>query len=121
MPNFSLRPTIAAGATNANIFAGSAFEFVGRPSRVAVALLGGRDAGAVITTLLTATVQFGPEVQLEEGQLTVETTLGDGAKMPDDIVVDDVAAAGDRLVCRVTNPDAAARTVSCKVRILPIQ
>lgn len=121
MPNFSVQVEIAAGATNANIFAGSAFEFIGRPSRVAVAMIAGREAGLVVDAYLTATVQFGPEVQLEEGQLPVETILGDGCKMPDDIVVDDVAAAGDRLVGRVTNADAIARTVKCKVRILPIQ
>jgi hypothetical protein len=71
---------------------------------------------------VTATVQFGPEVQLEEGVLaSVGANALVGPKMPDDIVVDDVAAAGDRLVVRLSNANAAAAVVQIKVRIIPIQ
>lgn len=117
MPNFSIMVQIGAGATNANIFAGSAFEFIGRPSRVALALIG---QSTTTPGDLVATVQFGPEVQLEEGVLAAEAAAGVGAKLPDDIIVDDVAAAGDRLVGRVTNTSAGALWVHAKVRIIPL-
>lgn len=117
MPNFSVAPDIVAGTTNANIFAGSAFEFIGRASRVAIAMVA--EAGAVAGDML-ATIQFGPEVQLEEGNVSVELGAGQGAKLPEDILVDDVAAAGDRLVGRVTNTSAGNLHCMCKVRIIPL-
>ena len=116
MPNFSILVAVGAGATVANAFAGSAFEFIGRPSRVAI----GQTVIAAGLADVTSTIQFGPEVQLEEGQVNAERAVGAGPSMPDDIVVDDVAAAGDRLVNRLTNTGGAARDVRIKVRIIPI-
>jgi hypothetical protein len=117
MPNFSVLVDVPAGGVVANAFAGSAFEFVGRPSRVAIAAT----VIAAGISSVTATIQFGPEVQLEEGAINVEALAGAGPKMPDDIVVDDVAAAGDRLVMRLTNAGAAAYNVRIKVRIIALQ
>ncbi len=116
MPNFSLLVAVPLGGTLANAFAGSAFEFIGRPSRVAIA----QTVIAAGASEVTSTIQFGPEVQLEEGQVNSERVAAAGPQMPDDIVVDDVAAAGDRLVNRLTNTGAAARDVRIKVRIIPI-
>ena len=116
MPNFSILVAVPLGATLANAFAGSAFEFIGRPSRVAIA----QTVIAAGASEVTSTIQFGPEVQLEEGQVNSERVAAAGPQMPDDIVVDDVAAAGDRLVNRLTNTGAAARDVRIKVRIIPI-
>lgn len=116
MPNFSVLVSVPAGGTVANAFAGSAFEFIGRPSRVAIAQT--TIAGGI--TFITSTIQFGPEVQLEEGQVNVEAAAGRGPLMPEDIAVDDVAAAGDRLVNRLTNSDGTARDVRIKVRIIPV-
>lgn len=117
MPNFAFRQSVAAATTVANALAGSAFEFVGRPSRVAIALATSNAAGEV-----TATVQFGPEVQLEEGVVAAEPGTDMGPRLPDNVVVDDVAAAGDRLVVRLTNAHAStAYIVRGIVRILPIQ
>ena len=116
MPNFSLLVSVPLGGTLANAFAGSAFEFIGRPSRVAIAQTG----IAAGVSEVTSTSQFGPEVQLEEGAVNSERGAGFGPQMPDDLVVDDVAAAGDRLVNRLTNTGAAARDVRIKVRIIPV-
>ena len=116
MPNFSVLVSVGAGATVANAFAGSAFEFLGRPSRVQVA----QTVIAAGASEVTSTVQFGPEVQLEEGQVNSERGAAFGPQFPDDIVVDDVGAAGDRLVNRLTNTGAAARDVRIKVRIIPV-
>jgi hypothetical protein len=117
MPNFSILVSVPAGGVVANAFAGSAFEFIGRPSRVAIA----QTVIAAGASEVTSTIQFGPEVQLEEGQVNSEAGVAFGPRMPDDIVVDDVAAAGDRLVNRLSNSGAAARDVRIKVRIIPIQ
>lgn len=116
MPNFSITTAFAAAGVVPNVFAGSAFEFIGRPSRVAIAMA----CDAAGLNACTATIQFGPEVQLEEGNIPQEGVAGRGPIMPDDILVDDVAAAGDRLVGRVTNTVAGAVVVNTKARILPL-
>lgn len=116
MPNFMVVTPFAAAGVVANVFAGSAFEFVGRPSRVAIAMT--VDAAGLDD--VTTTIQFGPEVQLEEGGVPQEAAAGRGPIMPDDILVDDIAAAGDRLVARVTNTLAGAVIVRTKARILPL-
>lgn len=114
MPNFSLLTSVGAGATVANAFAGSAFEFIGRrPARVTIA----STVIAAGASEVTGTIQFGPEVQLEEGQLGAERVVTAGPSMTDDVIVDDVAAPGDRLVYRLSNSGAAARDVRTKVRI----
>ena len=127
MPNFAFRATILAGATTANALAGSPFEFVGRPSKVAVAL-----AVQAIQTVagtppninqgeVTANVTFGSELQLQNGVPALERSDGSGAIVPDNVVVDDVADAGDRLVVELTNGGAATNNVMGILRILPIE
>ena len=115
MANFSTNTAVGAGGIVANALAGSAFEFIGRPSRVQIAIT------TVVAALgdITATIQFGPEVQLEEGIVPVEPGVGFGTMMPDHIIVDDVAAAGDRLVVRLTSA-AVGGQVYVKARIIPI-
>lgn len=116
MPNFSFNVDVGIGATVANVLAGSPFEFVGTDSKVAIAMavvVGGID-------LMTTTITFGAELQLQNGSLPVERIVGGGALIPDNVIVDDVARAGDRLVIEVTNADVAARRVKGIVRILPI-
>lgn len=118
MPNFLIRPTILAGTTNPNILAGSPFEFVGRDSKVAIAMA--TDVAATVGTMI-ANVTFGAELQLQDAVLPREAAAGEGPKLPDNVQVDDVAAAGDRLVVSVQNTDAVNdRAVACLVRILPI-
>lgn len=114
MPSFVINPDIQPGVTN-NILAGSAFEFAPRDEKVAIA----------ITTAsfpdLTATVMFGSDVQVEDAVIPLEIgPAGSGPQIPQNIIVDDVAAAGDRLVIRVTNGTAGALTLQAVVRILPL-
>ena len=116
MPNFSVLSSVPAGGVVANAFAGSAFEFLARPSRVRIA----QTVIAAGASEVTSTIQFGPEVQLEEGQVNSERVVAAGPQMPDDIVVDDVGNAGDRLVNRLSNSGAAARDVRIKVQIIPV-
>ena len=116
MSQFSVLTTVGAGATVANVFAGSAFEFIGRPSRVVIAATTILAGGSVIT----ATIQYGPEIQLEEGQISAERAVTAGPSWADDVITDDLAAPGDRLVMRVTNTGGAPFDVRTKVRITPV-
>lgn len=116
MSQFSLITAVPAGGQVANAFAGSAFEFLRGMSRVSIAsVVAAAGIGSV-----TGTIQFGPEVQLEEGAVHVEALAGRGPLMPEDIIVDDFAAGGDRLVLRLTNTGGAAYNVMSKVKITPV-
>lgn len=116
MPQFSLITAVPAGGVVANAFAGSAFEFLRGVSRVTIAsVVAAAGIGSV-----TNTIQFGPEVQLEEGAVHVEALAGRGPLIPEDILVDDFAAGGDRLVQRITNVGGAPYNVMTKVKITPV-
>ncbi|MEE8507765.1 MAG: hypothetical protein V3T07_01760 [Myxococcota bacterium] len=116
MPNFSFNVLVPLSGTVANALAGSPFEFVGSDSKVAVALA----TQLLGVDLEDATITFGAELQLQNGSIPVERTVGAGALIPDNVLVDDVARAGDRLVVELTNRDTTARRVRGIVRILPI-
>jgi hypothetical protein len=126
MPNFAFRVNVAAGGRVANALAGSPFEFVPRDSKVAVAL-----AVQAIQTVpgtppntnqgeVTTNITFGAELQLQNGVPALERSDGAGALIPENVLVDDVAEAGDRLVVELLNAGAAGNDVSGVVRILPI-
>lgn len=118
MSQFSIVTTITTGATVANAFAGSAFEFVGRPSRVVISAT--TVAAAALANEVTGTIQYGPEIQLEEGIINAERVVSAGPSWADDVLVDDLAAPGDRLVFRLTNTAGVSRDVRTKVRITPV-
>jgi hypothetical protein len=122
MPNFQFNVTVPAGGSIANALAGSPFEFVGRNSKVAIALaMNSVDATPAATTvgMITTNITFGAELQLQNGSPPLERTAGAGALIPDNVSVDDVAAAGDRLVIELLSNHTAAIDVRGIVRILP--
>ena len=122
MPNFSFFNSVATTSRVANALDGSPFEFVGRDSRVAIALgcayvVGANqpDPGTVVTT-----ITFGSELQLQTGAVPGIAALT-SPTLPDNVVVDDVAQAGDRLVVELVNNDVTdAALINGIVRILPI-
>ncbi len=130
MPNFAIvipAATLGAGVTIPNALAGSPFEFVPRDSKVAIAAavqpIQGTPGTPPNTNAgeVTANVTFGSELQLQNGAVPLgEGVSGSTAKIPDNVIVDDVAAAGDRLVVELNNAGAAGNLVSILVRILPI-
>lgn len=126
MPSFNGNVSVPAGGRVANIIAGSAYEYLGRPSRVAVALVGaGLLAGAVGDELqaigdVTARVQYGPEVHLENGSVMAEGTRGQGVDDRINTIVDELGAAGDRVVIELANSSGAAVAVRFKVKITPL-
>ena len=117
MANFAFNIDVPAGGRVANALAGSPFEFLGVDSKVAIAL-------AVIAAGfpdVTANITFGAELQLQAATVMGERVLNAGALIPDNVVVDDVGRAGDRLVVELLNANIAALGVRGIVRILPIQ
>ena len=92
--------SIAAGAEVENAIAGSINEVLPLDATVSFALLGSA-AG------LLATIQSGSDILLEESPVPVGTTFG---KIPDDVDVQDVAVAGERVKVKIRNPTAGALT-----------
>lgn len=94
MPVIQVETTIAAGAVNPNLFAGSAFEYLRRNSLVSV----GVTAAATGTF---ATFTSGADLIAEEFAPAVLTRY---PVIPDEMYYSDVGVQGDRLVLRVRNP-----------------
>ncbi|MEE8509337.1 MAG: hypothetical protein V3T07_09755 [Myxococcota bacterium] len=113
MPQIRNRTTLLLGTANANVIAGSAYEFVGRPSRVQVWVVGSAQG-------LIAQVQFGPELQFELGTVPEEAAPDRGPLTDDVPLADDIASAGDRIVVRVENPTAGNIDEEHIVRITPV-
>lgn len=92
----TIRPTVdlAAGGVEGNAVAGNQFEFIQVPSRVQI---WGVHEGTGVGEL---EVFFGQELQLPQAQAN-KVTAG-GPNINQDLLVDDYAAPGDRLVLRCT-------------------
>lgn len=98
MPAIQKEVSVGAGATNSNLFSGSAFEY---PERNAIVSLG--VTAAATGTFMT--VQAGGEVVLEESPPIVKTVM---PVIPDDFALNFACAAGRRLILSVRNPTAGA-------------
>ena len=110
MPVIQKEVSVAAGAANENILAGSSFEFLRSNSIVSIGLTGS-------ATGLVANIQSGADIVLEESPLLVKGTM---PNIPDDMYYNDVGVAGDRLVVRVRNTSGGALTVRAVVQITSI-
>lgn len=111
MPTIQGVTTLAAGAANNNVLAGSAFEFVGENSRVDIAVVG-EAAGTA-----RATVQSGSDVLLEESPISRANRV---PIWPDDYSLSDVAVAGDRLKIAARNTGGVSIDVFWAVRTTPL-
>ena len=98
MPVIQVETSIAAGAVNVNLLAGSAFEFLRRNSLVSMGL-------TAAATGSFATIQSGADIVVEEFAPAVLTRF---PVIPDEMYYSDVGSAGDRLVMRVRNPTGGA-------------
>ncbi len=94
MPTIQREVTVAAGATNPNLFNGSAFEY---PERNAIVSLG---VTAAATGTFT-TVQAGGEVVQEESPPVVRAAF---PLIPDDFTLNFAIAQGRRLIVAARNP-----------------
>src|SRR5262245_37819406 len=98
MPVMQVEPSVGAGATNTNVFNGSAFE-----------IARGRQAASIAVTAAATgsfiTIQSGADVVLEESPPMVLTTM---PIIPDHYYYNDVMEALDRLRVQVRNPTGGA-------------
>jgi len=116
VPNIRSTDVMAASTIVPNVVAGSAYEFLRTPARVQVWIT--QEAGAALGDV-TAQVQFGPEVALEVSDVPTEIAAGRGPITDDPPLSDEIVAAGDRILLRLTNTDAAApHTARTIVRIV---
>jgi len=118
MPSFRTTVALAANQTIANVMAGSAFEFAPSAEEVDVAIT--QTALAAGFTVV-ADVQFGPEIQIESASVATEEGVNFGPKLPDNVVVSDVAAPGDRLTVRLRETGGAAGNCTVFVRTSPLR
>jgi len=101
--------SVAIGAVNDNVFAGSAFEYVRQPGVVSIACVASATGGFI-------TIQAGPTLILEESPPTVKTIM---PVIPDDFIYQAAVVPGDRLVLRARNPTGAALTFRAIAQIAP--
>lgn len=110
MPIIKKELSIAANATNDNIFSGSIYEFLPWNASINLGITGS-------ATGLVATVNTGSDTVQEESPVNILTTM---PKIPDDMDIQDVAAAGERFVVKVRNTTAGPLTVRALAQITPV-
>jgi len=110
MPVIMKETSVAAGAVNENILAGSAFEFARQNSLVSIGISQSATGGF-------ATVQSGADIVAEEFSPPIATVY---PIIPDNMYFSDVAAAGDRLVVRYRNPTGGALIVRVVAQVTPL-
>lgn len=111
MPMIMVETSIAAGAVNNNIYAGSAFEFSRGRNIVSIGI-------AQSATGMFGTLQAGSDIIVEEFSLPILTRF---PIIPDEMYFTDVMENGDRLVGRVRNPTAGALTVRSVVQMSAVR
>jgi len=117
MPTIRDDTIVAAGATVANILAGSQFEFMRVPSHIAVYVV---EDSAGADGLLNMDVSFGNTIETDSYQVpTKAATLGPNVN--EDQAVSAVASAGDRIVIRMRNTDGTnAKNSRTLIKITPL-
>ena len=115
MPTIRKVTPLVAGGSNNNVLSGSQFEFLGAPSRVQIYAI--QDTGG-LGGVGEVEVFFGQELQYSQNPVNVKAA---GPTIPDDLLVDDFGAAGDRLVVSVSETGGALGvTINTLVKITPI-
>lgn len=103
---------VAAAAVNANIWAGSVFEYARSNGLISIGLISPETAAAGPANAgLLATINIGADVVAEEfGVPTLDPAiLGYNLPIiPDQFYFQDAAAQGDRIVTSVRNPTGGA-------------
>lgn len=110
MPTITDRRSVAANAAVQNVLAGSQFEFVPWNATVEFGLV----ASAVG---LNASVSSGQDILQQDQEVSAANRL---PIYPDDFILTDVVAAGERLVVGYRNTTGAAINAFTVVKITPI-
>lgn len=108
MPIINHSTSIPANSTNANILAGSAFEYL--PSN-AVMQFGIVQATGNVGDLLV-TVQSGSDILQEEAPVVVNNAM---PRRDQDFILTDVALGGERILIKARNTTAGAITLNTTV------
>lgn len=113
MPVIQGSTSVALSSVNDNVLTGSQFEYLPFNAMLQFGLNG--DANGAD---MRVDVYSGQDILMENSPLNTRNAF---PILPDDYILDDVAAAGERLKIRVRNTSAAAaRTIFWSVRITPI-
>lgn len=107
MPMIMVEIAVAAGAVNANLVAGSAFEFARTRQVVSMGWLQSATGGFM-------TLQGGADIIAEEFSVPIATRY---PIIPDEMYFTDLMEQGDRLVARYRNPTGGALTVRGAVQM----
>jgi len=110
MPMIMVEQSVAAGAVNANLVSGSAFEFSRGRNIVSMGWCQAATGGFM-------TLQSGSDIIAEEFSVVILTRY---PIIPDEMYFTDVMENGDRLVARYRNPTAGAIIVRGAVQLSPI-
>jgi len=103
------RVALAANAVVANIMTGSEFERLPAPARIRVAIVASLSDAS-------ADVSFGNVIQGTSINLPLEPAAGVGPRLPEELLIDDMADAGDLILVRL-RVGSAATTIRTIVRI----
>lgn len=110
MPVIQNSVSIAANAVNDNLLNGSQFEYLPYNAKLAFGFCGSA-AG------LQVDVYSGQDIVCEAMAVNTQNRFPIN---PDDFILSDIGAAGDRLKVRARNTTAGALTIFWSVNILPL-
>lgn len=100
---------LAANSVVANMMTGSEFERLPAPARIRVAI-------ASDVSDASCDVSFGNVIQGTAINLPLEPAAGVGPRLPEELLIDDMADAGDLILVRL-RAGAGATTIRTIVRI----
>jgi len=112
MPSVSLLNTVLTLVTVDNVLTGSQFEFLPYDSYLEFGLTSSGVVGDWIVDVFS-----GQDVLLEQGSVSI---LDRQPVYPDDFVLTDVAAGGERIKIRIRNSSAGTLNFFTTLRITPI-
>jgi len=107
MPTIRTKTIALAGASTVFPLQGNQYEYLPFPARVEFAIVGRDGATAGVIDLVTATVYSGSDILQQRSGITDKsqvTAQSQNAVYPDDFLLDDVAAAGERLSVELNIP-----------------
>lgn len=110
MPAMQIETSVAAGATNSNVFSGSAFEYARGRQILSLGACASATGGFI-------TIQSGADVILEESPPMVLTTM---PIVPDHMYYNDVMEMFDRLRLQFRNPSGGALTIRSIALLTPV-
>jgi len=125
MPTIRVRSLGEVGATVIFPLQGNQYEYLPFNARVEFAMVGADDVLSSQVDLVTATVYSGSDILQQRGPITNKTDVtaqSKNAVYPDDFLLDDVAAAGERLSVELNLPAGAAGdlVIDTVVKITPL-